>query len=56
MLTVPWLHWQIGGAFVIFILSALAGVAVFIYMRVTHPPFFKKQTLTRATPTLVPDE
>jgi len=25
-------------------------------MRVTAPAFFKKQTLTRGTPTLVPDE
>ena len=55
MWTVPWLHWQIGGAFVIFIVSALIGVAAFIYCRVTMPPFFKKQTLTRSTETLVPD-
>jgi len=37
-------------------LSALAGVIFFIYCRTTAPAFFKKQTLTRATPTLVPDE
>src|SRR6516162_1838898 len=49
MWTVPWLHWQIGGAFVIFLVSALIGVAAFIYCRVTMPPFFKKQTLTRST-------
>jgi hypothetical protein len=55
MWTVPWLHWQIGGAFVIFIVSALIGVAGFIYCRITMPPFFKKQTLTRSTETLVPD-
>jgi hypothetical protein len=28
----------------------------FIFMRVTAPAFFRKETLTRATPTLVPDE
>jgi hypothetical protein len=27
----------------------------FIYMRITRPAYFRKETLTRATPTLVPD-
>jgi len=54
--TVPGLHWQIGGSFLIAFLSAAAGVLVWIYCRVTGPAFFKKQTLTRATPTLVPDQ
>jgi len=36
--------------------SWLIGLLVFIYLRIKQPPFFKKQTLTRATPTLVPDE
>ena len=53
--TVPGLHWEVGGIFLIALGAALAGVLVFIYMRVTAPPFFKKQTLTRGTPTLVPD-
>jgi len=48
--------WRIGGAFMIAFLSALAGVAFFIYCRVTGPAFFRKETLTRTTPTLVPDE
>ncbi len=50
-----WPHWQIGGVFMIAFLSALAGVVVFIYCRVTAPAFFRKETLTRATPTLVPE-
>jgi amino acid transporter len=54
--TVPGLHWQVGGVFVIAFLSALAGVIFFVYLRVVQPAFFKKQTLTRATPTLVPDD
>ena len=35
-----------------------AGIVFFLYCRYVRPgaPFFKKQTLTRATPTLVPDE
>ena len=32
------------------------GVLLAIYCRIKDPAFFKKQTLTRATPTLVPDE
>jgi amino acid transporter len=53
--TVPFIHWQIGGAFVIAVVAALAGVLVYLYVRTTHPAYFRKQTLTRATPTLVPD-
>jgi amino acid transporter len=56
MWTVPIIHWQIGGAFVIAVGAALIGVLVFVYCRFVYPAFFKKQTLTRATPTLVPDE
>ena len=56
MFTVPGLQWQIGGVFVIAFISALIGLILFIYLRIVQPAFFKKQTLTRATPTLVPDE
>jgi amino acid transporter len=55
MWTVPIIHWQIGGAFVIAAVTALVGVACFLYCRFRNPAFFKKQTLTRATETLVPD-
>jgi amino acid transporter len=54
--TLPGLDWHIGGVFVIAFLSALAGVIFFIYLRIAQPAFFRKQTLTRSTPTLVPDE
>jgi amino acid transporter len=56
MWTVPIIHWQIGGAFVIAVAAALVGLVVFLYCRIVQPAFFKKQTLTRSTPTLVPDE
>jgi amino acid transporter len=56
MWTVPGLHWQVGGAFVIAVGAAIAGIIFFVYCRVTGPEFFRKETLTRATPTLVPDE
>jgi len=54
--TVPGLGWQIGGTFVIAFVSALVGLIVGIYMRFAYPAYFRKQTLTRNTPTLVPDE
>jgi amino acid transporter len=54
--TVPGLGWQIGGVFVIVFLTALIGLIIFIALRISQPAFFKGQTLTRSTPTLVPDE
>ncbi len=48
--TVPVLHWQIGGSFIIAALAALAGVIGFVFMRVTAPAFFRRATLTRTTP------
>jgi amino acid transporter len=54
--TVPGLRWQIGGIFLIALGAAVLGLLGFTYMRFTAPAFFKKQTLTRSTPTLVPDE
>ncbi|HMG63264.1 MAG TPA: APC family permease [Streptosporangiaceae bacterium] len=56
MWTVPGIHWQIGGVFVIVFISALIGFLFFIALRIAQPDFFKGRTLTRATPTLVPDE
>jgi len=56
MWTVPGIHWQIGGVFVIVFISALIGFIFFIALRIAQPDFFKGRTLTRATPTLVPDE
>jgi amino acid transporter len=55
--TMPfWPHWQIGGTFIIAFVSALVGLLVAIYCRIVYPAYFRKQTLTRSTPTLVPDE
>ncbi|MGB6456441.1 MAG: APC family permease [Streptosporangiaceae bacterium] len=54
--TVPGIHWQIGGVFVIVFLSWLVGLIVFIALRIAQPAYFRKQTLTRSTPTLVPDK
>ena len=56
MWTVPGINWQVGGAFVIAAGAAIVGLIVFAYCRFVLPAFFRKETLTRATPTLVPDE
>jgi amino acid transporter len=56
MWTVPGINWQVGGAFVIAAAAAIIGLIVFAYCRLVLPAFFRKQTLTRATPTLAPDE
>jgi amino acid transporter len=50
--TVPGLHWKVGGIFIVAALAALAGVIGFVFMRVTGPAFFRKETLTRANPLL----
>jgi amino acid transporter len=51
-----WPHWYIGGVFMIAFISALVGLIAGIWSRFAMPAFFRKETLTRATPTLVPDE
>jgi len=56
MWTVPVIHWQIGGVFVIVFLASLVGLIFWAYLRISQPDFFKGRTLTRSTPTLVPDE
>ncbi len=54
--TIPGIHWEVGGAFVIIFASVVVGLAFYIYCRIKDPAFFRKETLTRSTPTLVPDE
>ncbi len=54
--TVPGLHWQIGGIFIIAALSALAGLIGFVFMRSTAPAYFRRETLTRTTPVLASSE
>jgi amino acid transporter len=54
--TLPGLDWHIGGVFVIAFLSALVGLIFFVYLRIVQPAYFRGQTLTRSTPTLVPED
>jgi amino acid transporter len=55
MWTVPFIHWQIGGAFVIAVVAALIGVGAYFYCKIRQPAYFRGETLTRSTETLVPD-
>jgi amino acid transporter len=49
-------HWDIGGVFIIDVVSLLIGVvAMFVYASL-RPPFFRGEVLTRSTPTLVPED
>jgi amino acid transporter len=50
-----WPHWYIGGVFIIAFVAALVGVIAGIWVRFAKPAYFRKETLTRATPTLVPE-
>jgi amino acid transporter len=50
-----WPHWYIGGVFVIAFLSALVGLIAGIWIRFVMPAYFRKQTLTRSSPTLAPE-
>jgi len=48
-------HWYIGGVFLIGIGTFVLGLIVMAIWRVVAPPFFRGETLTRETETLVPD-
>ena len=48
-------HWDIGGVFLIVLVSALIGLVCAVAWRFAAPAFFKGETLNRSTPTLVPE-
>jgi amino acid transporter len=48
-------HWDIGGVFLIFLLSAIVGLICAVIWRFAGPAFFRGETLNRSTPTLVPE-
>ena len=48
-------HSQVGGVFVIVVVSALVGVVLEVLWRIFGPSFFRGETLNRSTPTLVPE-
>jgi amino acid transporter len=49
-------HSDVGGVFLIALVSALIGVAAMLLMRFGSPAFFRGETLNRTTPTLVPED
>jgi len=49
-------HSDVGGVFLIAVVTALVGVAAMIMWRFGSPAFFRGETLNRATPTLVPED
>jgi amino acid transporter len=48
-------HWDIGGVFLVFLVSAVIGVIGAVIWRFAGPSFFRGETLNRSTPTLVPE-
>jgi len=48
-------HWHIGGVFLLGIGTFVIGLILMIIWRFVSPPFFRGETLNRATETLVPD-
>ena len=49
-------HWDIGGVFMVFLVSALVGLICAVAWRFAGPSFFRGETLNRSTPTLVPED
>jgi hypothetical protein len=48
-------HWEVGGVFLIFLLSTIVGLICAVLWRIASPAFFKGESLNRSTPTLVPE-
>ncbi len=51
-----WPHWHMGGVFVIDVLAVVLGVVLAVAHRLTHPAFFRGETLNADTPTMVPED
>jgi amino acid transporter len=49
-------HSDVGGVFLIALVSAVVGVVAMVLMRFGSPKFFRGETLNRSTPTLVPED
>jgi len=49
-------HWDIGGVFIIDVLSILVGIVLMFVYASLRPAFFRGEVLTRSTPTLVPED
>ncbi|MGA2519477.1 MAG: APC family permease [Acidimicrobiales bacterium] len=49
-------HSQVGGVFLIALVSALIGALCVVAWRIAGPAYFRGETLNRSTPTLVPED
>ena len=49
-------HWQMGGVFVIDFLTIVLGIVLMLAQKTARPAFFRGETLSRDTPTLVPED
>ena len=54
--TIPGLHWQIGGTFLLAAGSILVGIVLMLVYTPFSPPFFRGEVLNVTTATLVPDD
>ncbi len=51
-----WPHWDIGGVFIIDVISLAMGVVLLVAFAAVRPAFFRGETLNRETPTMVPED
>ena len=51
-----WPHWDIGGVFIIDILSLVLGLVLMFTYAAIRPAYFRGEVLNRDTPTLVPED
>jgi amino acid transporter len=51
-----WPHWDIGGVFLLDLLSLVLGVVLMLVYARVRPAFFRGEVLNRDTPTLVPED
>jgi amino acid transporter len=49
-------HWHIGGVFLLGVGTFVIGIVLMFVWRAIAPPFFRGETLTKDSPTLVPDD
>ena len=51
-----WPHWDIGGVFLLDLISLLLGIVLMYVFSAFRPAFFRGEVLNRDTPTLVPED
>ena len=49
-------HWHIGGVFLLGIGTFVVGIVLMFVWRAVAPPFFRGETLTKDSPTMVPED